>query len=93
MVMIFKKNKREKLALDLQNNMNQRAAIKAALDNKVTLNYKGEGLYFVDLKRAKGDSVEKFLRQFMKTAVNCTQGLIDREDPKYDYILIYDKED
>ena len=90
---IFKKDKKEKLGLDLQNPENQRAAINAALDNKIPLISKGNGVYLVDEKHSKGDSIEKFLKQFMKSSVNCHQGLIDREDPRYDYILIYDKED
>ena len=33
-----------------------------------------------------------FLEQFISEAVNHIQGAIFREDPKCDYVVIYDKE-
>ena len=87
---IFKKEKQEKVALNLQNPDNKRAAIKASLDNKVPLINKGNGVFFVDIKYAKGDRVYNFFKQFISESVNCKQGVIDRDDPKYDYIVIYD---
>lgn len=94
MLPIFKKQKQEKVALDLQNPENQRAAIKASLDNKVPLISKGNGIFFVDLKRAKDDRLYGFFKQFIAESVNCKQGVIDKDDPKCDYIVIYDlKED
>lgn len=82
---IFKK---ERLALSLENPINQRAAIKASLDHKTPLINQGNGLFFVNLKYAK--DLDGFLHQFISNSVNCRQGLIDRDDPKCDYILIYD---
>ena len=87
---IFKKQKQEKVALNLQNPENQRAAIKASLDNKVVLINKGNGIFFVDLKKSKEDKLSGFFRQFIEESVNCKQGVIDRDDPKCDYIVIYD---
>ncbi len=92
---LFKKDKPEKVGLDLQNPVNQRAAIQASLNNKVPLISREGNLYLVDTKHAKAENVQKFFEEFARTSVNCKQGLIDRDDPKFDYILIYDlvKED
>lgn len=87
---LFKKEKQEKVALNLQNPDNQRAAIKASLDNKVPLISKGNGIFFVDLKYAKEDRLYGFFKQFISNSVNCRQGVIDKDDPKCDYIVIYD---
>ena len=90
---LFKKKKREMVALNLQNPENQRAAIKASLDTKVPLINKGNGVFFVDVDHAKGDKLYNFFKKFIETSTNCRQGVISREDPKTDYIVIYDKED
>ena len=91
---IFKKPKQEKVALDLQNPVNQKAAIKASLDNKVPLLNQGNGIFFLDLKKAKRDRVYGFFKQFISESVNCKQGVVDKDDPKCDYIVIFDlKED
>lgn len=87
---LFKKDKPEKVGLDLQNPVNQRAAIQASLNNKVPLISREGNLYLVDTKHAKADNVQKFFEEFIRNSVNCKQGLIDRDDPKCDYILIYD---
>ncbi len=92
MISILKRPKREKVALNLQFTYNQRAAIKASLDNKVPLINKGSGVFIVDLKKAKGDNVYKFFKQFISESVDCKQGVIDTEDPNCDYIVIYDLE-
>ena len=86
----FKKEKQEKVALNLQNPDNQKAAIKASLDNKVPLISKGNGIFFVDLKHAKDDRLYGFFKQFISNSVNCRQGVVDKDDPKCDYIVIYD---
>lgn len=86
----FKKEKQEKVALNLQSPENQKAAIKASLDNKVPLISKGNGIFFVDLKYAKEDRLYGFFKQFISNSVNCRQGVIDKDDPKCDYIVIYD---
>lgn len=93
MLGIFKKEKREKLALNLQNPANQKAAIRAALNNKIPLINKGNGIFFVEIKRAKEQQLRNFLKQFLDASENCQQGVIDKNDPKIDYIVIYDKED
>ena len=95
MLTLLKRNKKEQLGFDLQNPENQKAVIKAALDHKIPLINKGYGVFMVDMKRAKGDRLSNFLTQFTETSVDCKQGVIDKDDPKYDYILIYDvtKED
>lgn len=91
---LFKKDKQEKVALNLINPDNQKAAIRASLDNKVPLINKGHGIFFVDIKHAKDDRVYNFFKQFISESINCRQGVIDKDDPKYDYIVIYDlKED
>ena len=90
MLDIFKKGKQEKLGLDLQNPYNQKVAIQASIDNKVPLISKGNGLYFVDVKHVKSAKLYAFLKQFIAEAYNCKQAVIDKEDPKCDYILIYD---
>lgn len=86
----FKKEKQEKVALNLQNPDNQKAAIKSSLDNKVPLISKGNGIFFVDLKHAKEDRLYGFFKQFISNSVNCRQGVVDKDDPKCDYIVIYD---
>ena len=86
----FKKQKQEKVALNLQNPDNQRAAIKASLDHKIPLINKGNGVFFLDLRRAKDDKIYSFFKQFISESVNCRQGVVDRDDPKCDYIVIYD---
>ncbi len=86
----FKKQKQEKVALNLQNPDNQRAAIKASLDHKIPLINKGNGIFFLDLRRAKDDKIYSFFKQFISESVNCRQGVVDRDDPKCDYIVIYD---
>ena len=90
---LFKKEKREKLGFDLQNPINQRMLVQAALDNKIILITKGSGVYLADIDNAKEKRLHNFLKQFINTSVNCKQGVIDRDDPKFDYIIIYDKED
>lgn len=92
---LFKREKQEIVGLDLQNPINQRAAIQACLNNKVPMRNPEGNLYILDTKHAKADNIQKFFEEFARTSVNCKQGLIDRDDPKYDYILIYDlvKED
>ena len=90
MLDLFKKNKQEKLGLDLQDPYNQKAAIQASIDHKVPLISKGNGLYFVDIKHIKSEKLYEFLKQFIANSSNCQQAVIDREDPKCDYILIYD---
>ncbi len=90
MFSILKKQKAEKLGFDLQNSKNQKALIAASLEYKIPLITKGPGIYFVDMKYIKGDSLSDFLKCFMKNSICCHQGIIDRDDPKYDYILIYD---
>lgn len=87
---LFKRQKQEMIALDLQNPENQRAAIRASLAHKVPLINKGNGVFFVDLKRFKDDRVYDFFRQFVSEAVNCRNGIIDSDDPKCDYIVIFD---
>lgn len=86
----FKKQKQEKVALNLHNPDNQRAAIKASLDHKIPLINKGNGIFFLDLRRAKDDKIYSFFKQFISESVNCRQGVVDRDDPKCDYIVIYD---
>lgn len=88
---LFKKEKQEKLGFDLQNNENQKALIRASLNYKIPLINKGRGVFLVDTKHTK--DLEGFLKEFMDNSTNCKQGVIDRNDPKTDYILIYDKED
>ena len=90
MLDIFKKEKPEKVALNLQNTANQRVAIKASLDNKISLVYKGDGIFFMDLKRVKDDKVLSFFKQLKDEAVGRIEGAIFREDPKCDYLVIYD---
>lgn len=90
---LFKRDKQEKLGLDLQNPINQKAAIQASLDNKVPLINKGNGLFMVDIKHVKEKNLYQFLKQFINNSVNSRQGVVYKEDPKFDYILIYDKED
>ena len=85
-----RKKKKEKLGFDLQNPKNQKAIIRASLDNKIILINKGHGLFIVDMGSVKGDNLETFLKQFENTAINCKQGIVDRDDFKYDYYLIYD---
>lgn len=90
MLDIFKKDKPEKVSLNLQNPTNQRVAIKASLDNKITLTYKGHGVYFMDLKRVKDDKILNFFKQLSTESVSRIEGAIYREDPKCDYLVIYD---
>lgn len=87
---LFKKEKQEKVALNLQQPENQKAAIKAALDHKIPLISKGNGVFFLDFKRVKDQNIYDFFKQFIAESKNCRQGVIDRDDPKYDYIVIYD---
>ena len=90
MLGVFRKEKPEKVALNLQNPVNKRAAIKASLDNKIQLIYKGDGIFFMELKRAKDDKVYAFLKQFVSESVSRIEGAIFREDPKCDYLVLYD---
>lgn len=94
-MVLFKKEKEEKLGFNLQDRDNQRALIKAALDNKVMLVSKGEGVYLVDTRtrRLKDDTLLSFLKQFLAASMNCKQSIIYREDPKADYIIVYDKKE
>ena len=90
MLDIFKKEKPEKVALDLQNKENQRVAIKASLDHKISLLYKGDGIFFMDTKRAKDEKVLSFFEQLLNGSVSRIEGAIFKEDPKCDYLVIYD---
>ena len=90
MLDIFKKEKPEKVSLNLQNKENQRAAIKASLDHKIPLLYKGDGIFFMDTKRVKDDKVLSFFKQLVNESVSRIEGAIYREDPKCDYLVIYD---
>ncbi len=90
MLQIPKKAKQEKVALNLQDPENQKAAIRASLDNKVPLINKGNGIFFVDLKHSKDDRLYSFFKQFIATSKDCKHGVIDDGDPKYNYIVIYD---
>lgn len=90
MLDIFKKEKPEKVALDLKNAANQRVAIKASLNHKIPLVYKGDGIFFMDLKRVKDDKVFNFFKQLKTESVSRIEGAIFREDPKCDYLVIYD---
>ena len=90
MLDIFKKEKPEKVALDLQNKENQRVAIKASLDHKISLLYKGDGIFLMDLKRVKDDKIISFFKQLLNESVNRIEGAIFKGDPKCDYLVIYD---
>ena len=91
---IFKKEKPEKVALDLDNSANQKIAIQASLNNKVPLIYKGDGIFLMDLKHAKDENIYNFLKQLITQSKTHIQGAIFRGDPKCDYVVIYDvKED
>jgi hypothetical protein len=90
MIPILKKPKQEKVALNLQNPANQRVAIKASLDHKVPLLSKGNGIFIIDLKKSRDDKIYDFFKQFIAESVDCRQGVIDSDDPKCDYIVIYD---
>ena len=90
MLDIFKKEKPEKVALNLQNKENQRVAIKASLDYKIPLFYKGDGIFLMDLKRIKDDKILSFFKQLINSSVSRIDGAIFREDPKCDYVVIYD---
>lgn len=90
MLGILKKEKPEKVALNLQNKENQRVAIKASLDYKIPLQYKGDGLFFMDTKRVKDDAVRGFLRQLNDSSVGRIAGAMFK-DQKCDYLVIYDK--
>lgn len=89
---IFKRPKQEKVALDLKNPKNQKVAIKASLDNKVPIISKGDGIFLIDIKSVKQDRLFKFFKQFISESENCRQGIVDRDDPKCDYIVIFDLE-
>lgn len=91
MLNILKKEKPEKASLNLQNTENQKVAIKASLDHKVPLIYKGDGIFLIDLKHAKEERLKGFLEQFISESVDRIQGAIFRDDPKCDYVVIYDK--
>ena len=92
MLSILKKEKPEKASLNLQNAENQKVAIKASLDHKVPLIYKGDGIFLIDTKHAKDERLKGFFEQFISESVDHIQGAIFREDPKCDYVVIYDKE-
>ena len=87
---LFKKEKLEKVALDLQNNANQRIAIKAALEYKIPMMSLGSGVYLLDLGRVKDDQIRNFLKQIIAQSETRIKGAIFREDPRCDYLVIYD---
>ena len=87
---IFKREKPEKVALNLDNNENQKVAIQASLDHKVPLIYKGDGIFLMDLKYTKDENVYNFLKQLITKSETRIQGAIFREDPKCDYVVLYD---
>lgn len=87
---ILKKEKQEKVALNLQNPVNRKAAIQASLDCKIPLVYKGDGIFLINVKHSKQEKVLDFFKQFISQSVNCIQGGIFREDPKCDYLVIFD---
>lgn len=89
MLDIFKKEKPEKVALNFQSKENQRAAIKASLDYKIPLFYKGDGIFFMDTKRAKDDTVRGFLKQLNNLPVG-RMAVAMFKDQKCDYLVIYD---
>lgn len=91
---IFKKEKPEKVALDLENTTNRKIAIQASLNNKVPLIYKGDGVFFIDTKHTTIDNIYNFLKQIIDKSETRIQGGIFRGDPNCDYLIIYDsKED
>ncbi len=87
---LFKKEKLEKVALDFENNANQRIAIKAALEYKIPMISIGSGVYLLDLGRTKDDQIHKFLKQIITQSETRIKGAIFREDPRCDYLVIYD---
>lgn len=87
---LFKKEKLEKVALDLENTANQRIAIKAALEYKIPMISLGSGVYLLDLGRAKDDQIRSFLKQIIAQSETRIKGAIFREDPRCDYLVIYD---
>ena len=89
MLGILKKEKPEKVALDLKNKENQRIAIKASLDYKIPLLYKGDGIFFMDTKHVKDDAVRGFLKQLNSSSVSRISSAIFK-DQKCDYLVIYD---
>lgn len=91
MLDIFKKEKPEKVALNLQNPINQRIAIRASLNHKIKMVYKGDGIFLLELKRAKDEKIVDFFNQLTSESVDHIHGAIFRDDPKCDYVVIYDK--
>lgn len=91
MLGILKREKPEKVSLNLQNVDNQRVAIKASLNYKIPLLYKGDGIFLMDLKRAKDDKIYGFFEQLINESKTKIEGAIFREDPKCDYVIFYDK--
>lgn len=91
---IFKKEKPEMVALDLSNAANRKIAIQASLEHKIPLIYKGDGIFFMDTKHVKTKNTYDFLKQIVDKSETRLHGAIFREDPKCDYLVIYDsKED
>ena len=91
---IFKKEKPEKVALDLQNQANQRLAISASLTYRIPMIFMGDGVYLLNLSHAKEDNIRKFLKTIVSESKTRIKGAIFRDDPKCDYLVIYDvKED
>ena len=90
MLSILKKQKEEKVSLDLQNPANRRVAAQASLNYRVPLLSKGDGIFFLDLKHTKDENLTKFFRYFVSKSVGRIQAVIDRDDPKCDYIVIFD---
>lgn len=87
---LFKKEKLEKVALDLQNNANQRIAIKAALEYKIPMMSIGSGIYVLELGRVKDDVTRSFLKHIITQSETRIKGAIFRGDPRCDYLVIYD---
>lgn len=88
---LLKKEKQEKVALNLQNPANQKLAIRASLDYRIPMIFMGDGIYVLELKRVKEDSIRGFLRQLTTESETRIKGAIFREDPKCDFLVIYDE--
>lgn len=87
---LFKKEKLEKVALDFENNANQRIAIKAALEYKIPMISLGSGVYLLELGRVKDEVARSFLKHIIAQSETHIKGAIFRGDPRCDYLIIYD---
>ncbi len=88
---LLKKEKQERVALNLQNPANQKLAIKASLDHRIPMIFMGDGIYVLELKRVKEDNIRNFLRQLTTESETRIKSAIFREDPKCDFLVIYDE--